>query len=435
MTTNVIWAFVMVIFVVGVVFVKKLPMPYMLMVGPIIIALLMGYSVTEIVDFFLNQFNGTMKSAGLMIIFSILYFGLLTETGFFSTIGNAVFRLTRGKMSIYAVMIMTVILTAVGMLTATIGTAYLVVFPLMLCFYERMQFNKSAALVIVTCTAAAMCFLPWGIGMAINASFANVDVMELCAAVMPISLVFVPVIALEVVYFGIQHKKKGGVMKLELTPEELEALCNTGSDNVNRRPKLFIPNLLIFAASMAALIFGIPTYIVFMFSTMLTLVINYPNPKDSGPIVGKLSATIMNITIMLVGVSMFVGVFNGTGMVADLGNYLVGICPAALTRYFHLIMLSIAVIVCRFIPYQFYNSMLPLFTSIGSAVGFAPVAVVAPYVNNLALATGSSPMTATTYIATGLLDIDVNNYAKLAVPVQTVANVIVIVICMVLGLA
>ena len=74
--------------------------------------------------------------------------------------GNAVFRLTKGKMNIYAVMAMTVILTAIGMLTATIGTAYLVVFPLMLPFYERMKFDKKAALVIVTCTAAAMCFLP-----------------------------------------------------------------------------------------------------------------------------------------------------------------------------------------------------------------------------------------------------------------------------------
>lgn len=136
-----VWAAIMIVFVVAVVFVKKLPVQYALMVGPFIIALLMGYSVPETVDFFLAQFNGTMKSAGLMIVFSILYFGLLTETGFFSTVGNAVFRLTKGKMNIYAVMAMTVILTAIGMLTATIGTAYLVVFPLMLPFYERMKFD------------------------------------------------------------------------------------------------------------------------------------------------------------------------------------------------------------------------------------------------------------------------------------------------------
>lgn len=61
-------------------------------------------------------------------------------------------------------------------------------------------------------------------------------------------------------------------------------------------------------------------------------------------------------------------------------------------------------------------------------------AVIAPFVNNLALATGSSPMTATTYIATGLLDLDVNEYAKLAVPVQTVANIIIILAGVVFGL-
>lgn len=246
-----VWAAIMIVFVVAVVFVKKLPVQYALMVGPFIIALLMGYSVPETVDFFLAQFNGTMKSAGLMIVFSILYFGLLTETGFFSTVGNAVFRLTKGKMNIYAVMAMTVILTAIGMLTATIGTAYLVVFPLMLPFYERMKFDKKAALVIVTCTAAAMCFLPWGIGMAINASFANVDVMELCSKVIPITVVFIPVIVLEVIYFGIRHKKQGGIMKMELNAEELDALCNAGSDAPTRRPKMFVPNAIVFLASMA----------------------------------------------------------------------------------------------------------------------------------------------------------------------------------------
>ena len=43
-------------------------------------------------------------------------------------------------------------------------------------------------------------------------------------------------------------------------------------------------------------------------------------------------------------------------------------------------------------------------------------------------------MTATTYIATGLLDLDVNEYAKLAVPVQTVANIIIILAGVVFGL-
>ena len=429
-----VWAAIMIVFVVAVVFVKKLPVQYALMVGPFIIALLMGYSVPETVDFFLAQFNGTMKSAGLMIVFSILYFGLLTETGFFSTVGNAVFRLTKGKMNIYVVMAMTVILTAIGMLTATIGTAYLVVFPLMLPFYERMKFDKKAALVIVTCTAAAMCFLPWGIGMAINASFANVDVMELCSKVIPITGVFIPVIVLEGIYFGIRHKKQGGIMKMELNAEELDALCNAGSDAPTRRPKMFVPNAIVFLASMATLVLGIPTYIVFMFSTLLTLLINYSDPKVAGPIVARLSGTVMGILIMLVGVSMFVGIFNGSGMVAELGTTLTAACPAFLVRYFHLILLAFAVIVCRFIPYQFYNSMLPLFASVGGSIGMNTAVVIAPFVNNLALATGSSPMTATTYIATGLLDLDVNEYAKLAVPVQTVANIIIILAGVVFGL-
>lgn len=429
--STVAWAFVMVAFMVVVVFIKEVPLPYAMMVGPFIISLLMGNSINETLQFFLDQFNGTMKSAGLMIIFAMLYFGLLTETGFFNKIGSAVFRMTKGKMSVWTVMIMTVILTAIGMLTATIGTTYLVVFPLMMVFYNRMDFDKKAALIIVTCTCSAMCFLPWGIGMAFTASYANVEIMDLCMRTIPITFTFIPVIILEVLYFGREHKKKGGLMKVELSEQELNELLSKDTDN-NKKDN-FVINLLVFVMCISTLVSGVPSYLVFMFGTMITLMINFSDPKAAGPVVGRISGQTMGIIIMLVGVSMYVGIFSGAGMVTALGEFLVALCPQFMLRYFHLLLLAACVVVIRFVPFQFYNSCMPLLVSIGQSAGLAPEMVAAAYVNNLSFGTGSSPINPSTYIGTSLLEIDMTEYSNKAVPIQTVANILVILICVVLG--
>lgn len=425
------WAVIMVAFMVIVVFFKKIPIAYAMMIGPFLISIIMGNSLDDTLGYFLDSFNNTMKSAGLMIIFAMLYFGMLSETGFFNRIGRGIFRLMKGKISIWTVMIMTVVLAAIGMLTATIASAYLVVFPLMIVFYEKMNFSKINALILVTTVCSAMCFLPWGIGMALNASFAGVDVMELMAATIPISIVFIPVLILEILYFGREHKKKGGLMKVNLSEEEMDALVADNGEGNSK--KYFVINGVIFIICIAALVYGIPSYLIFMFGAMITMMLNFANPEVQQPLIGRINGQIMGILTMLIGVSMYVGIFNGTGMVSALGEFLFEHCPHSMLRYFHIILLAVAVIVVRFIPYQFYNSLLPLIVSVGASVGLAPAFVVAAFVNNIALGTGSSPMTATTYVATGLLNIDVNEYSKKAVPVQTVANILVIAICLVLG--
>lgn len=425
------WAFIMVAFMVIVVFFKKIPIAYAMMVGPFAISILMGNSIDDTMGFFLESFNNTMKSAGLMIIFAMLYFGMLTETGFFNRIGGAVFKLMKGKINIWAVMIMTVVLAAIGMLTATIASAYLVVFPLMLVFYEKMNFDKRSALILVTTVCAAMCFLPWGIGMALNATFAGVEIMELMVEVLPISVVFIPAIILQIIYFGQEHKRKGGLMKIQLSDEEMNELTKKKTDDGQR--DMFVVNVIIFIACMVALVCGVPTYLIFMIGAMITMMINFPTPDKQGPVLGKLNGQIMGILVMLIGVSMYIGIFSSTGMVSALGEFLYESCPEPMLRYFHIILLAIAVIVIRFIPFQFYNSLLPLIVTIGGTVGLSPAFVVAAYVNNVCLGTGSSPMNATTYVGTGLLNIDVNDYAKKAVPIQTVTNVLIIIVCLVLG--
>lgn len=424
-------ALLMLAIIIAFVFIKKVPMQFVLAVVPVIFAIILGFDLTKISTMIIDSANNTMKSVGYMLLFGLMYFTLLSETGMFDIIVNAFMKLTKGKMNIYIVMVMTTVVAAIGMLTANVSSAYLIVFPVMLSLYNKLNFDKKAAMIIAQTSISAMCFLPWGIGIANSAVFAKVDTMALAKQVLPISLCFIPVIILQWVYFAYRHKKQVGstgiVAEEAVTVEEKK-------QNPNARPQFFWINLIVFISAVIALAyFMIPPYLVFIVAAMITTLVNYPTPKQYQPIWGKSGGAFYNCIVMLVGISIFVGIFNGTGMIKGLSGLVVAIFPTFLARYMHIILLALCVIVIRFIPYQIYNSLYPLLISVGASFGLSGIMIIAPFVPNLAFATGSSPLTPGTHVGTSLLGIDTDEYAKLAVPVQTVSNLLVIAIGMIFG--
>ena len=136
---------------------------------------------------------------------------------------------------------------------------------------------------------------------------------------------------------------------------------------------------------------------------------------------------------MLIGISFFIGIFQGTGMTEALATTIVTHVPEFLTRYIHIILAMSMVAVIRFIPNKIYNSMYPVLISVGARFGLAGTDVIAPFVCNMSLATGSSPFTATTHVGTGLLDLDVNDYCNKSTKVQFVTNIVIILTAVLVG--
>ena len=241
-------AILMIALVIGSLFVKRVPMQYALYIVPVFCALLLGYSFTEIGDMFIKQVNTAMQAAGYMCLFAMIYFNMLSQTGMFNTLVKGLLRVTRGRMNIFIVMAMTSLIAAIGMLTATVVTAYLIVFPIMLPFYKKMKFDCASAMIIAQTAIAAMCFLPWGIAVVNSSMYAGVNALELSQRLIPVALCFIPVIVLQWIYFGFQHKRSGGLMSIEWTDEdaaETPDAAGKGKKEDFSRPKLFWFNLIV----------------------------------------------------------------------------------------------------------------------------------------------------------------------------------------------
>ncbi len=425
-------AIIMVAIIIASAFFKRLPNQFVLCIVPVFCGLALGFSIDELADMIIGQVNTAMKSAGYMVLFAMIYFTMLTETGMFDDLIRRLLKLSHGRLHIYAVMIITSVIAAVGMLTATVVTAYLIVFPIMLPIYKKMKFDHNAAMVIAQTAIAAMCFVPWGIAVVNSSVFAGVDPLELSRRLMPVSLCFIPSIVLQWVYFAYVHKKSGGLMVVDWSADEAES--GEKKENDLARPRLFWFNLLLFVIVVAMLATSVmPSYITFIFASAITILVNYPSGKDHQKLISKAGGRFFGTIQMLIGISFFIGIFQGTGMTEALATTIVTHVPEFLTRYIHIILAMSMVLVIRFIPNKIYNSMYPVLISVGSRFGLAGTDVIAPFVCNMSLATGSSPFTATTHVGTSLLGLDVNSYCNKSMKVQFVTNIVIILTAILVG--
>ena len=225
-----VMAIILVLIVVATVVTKKVPFNFVLFIVPIICSLLLGFSLQETSDFVLEQFSSIMKSAGFMLLFAFLYFQMLTEAGVFDTIVSAVTNKLGDKMNVIVIMILTSVIAAFAILTGNFTPAYLITFPILVPLYKKYDFDREAAFIIAQTAMSAMCFIPWGIGMAYTASSAGLSANELSKASVPWALCFIPAIILQWVYFGIKHKKRVGtfgvvVENVEEETKEVEEIA------------------------------------------------------------------------------------------------------------------------------------------------------------------------------------------------------------------
>ncbi|MGT2712611.1 SLC13 family permease [Streptococcus oriscaviae] len=417
----------------------KVPMNFVLFTVPVIFSFLMGYDLTQTSTFILTQLSTVMNQTGYMLLFGLIYFVMLTETGMFDVMVNAVMKRIGNRLNVIGVMILTSVLGAIAYLTANMSTTYLIVFPIVIPLYKKFKIDRDFAFIICQTAVAAMCWLPWGIGVIMSATMAGTNAETLAQASIPWGVCFIPAIILQYVYFAWRHKKEHGSLGLPKDTQVQESENQATQEKEFARHDLFWINFLIFILVVVALaVFKVPSYLVFIAASMVTALINYP--KNFGQIWNKAGMTFFNVLIMLLAICFYLAIFNAApedgsklSMVASLAQLLESIFPAFLLNYMHIVFLLLAVPIIYFVPYQLYNALYPLFISVGAAFGLSPIAIIAPFVCNLALATSVTPMNSATFVGCSLIEREVGPYTRQAAPIMFVTNLIVVLTALLTG--
>lgn len=415
---------------------KKIPTPITMMVVPFIFALIAGYSLVETATVVATQFDRLMNSVGYMILFSLIYFQAVADCGMFDIIIGKLLKVVGNKMSVPVILVLTSVISLIVSLTANITAAYLVTVPIVITLYKLYDIDRVASIVLIGTSLVIFSFVPWSFGLAMSSQTIGVQISDLSAAALPWAMCFIPVMVLEWIYFTLAHKKKHGTLGLPQSAAELEE--GEKKENPLARPKLFWFNLILFLAVVLCLtLTKLPAWFVFAAAAFLTVMVNYTDAP--GKVWNEAAVPILNILLMLLAVSAYIAVFSftpqgGTSLLTALSTWLVAVVPGSLLRYIGVIFIALAVFIVRLVPYQMYIAMYPMIASVGVAFGIPAVAMVAPLAVVMGMGTAVSPMTATTYVATAVAEVDIMELGKRGVLYMEVGVLIALLIGALFGL-
>ena len=423
--------FAMIICIVALLLKGKMSPIVVLTVIPAVAALILGHGPVEIADF-IKEGVKTTTNNGILFIFSVIYFGVMSDTGMFDVIVN--FLVKKAGNNVIAVTVATAIIATIAHLDGTTATTVLITIPALYPVYKAMKIDAKILLCLTGACMGVMNLLPWGGPVARAATVLSMDANDLWHILIPIQIVGLIFNIVVAVLLGMLAIKQGaGAGK----GEKVEQDQKTKDEEIAlRRPKLLIFNLALTIALIAVLSAGLVTsYVAFMIALSLALAVNYPNLKTQDKLVKKHAPAALIISATLFSAGAMVGIFDGTGMLTEMANAIMSIIPGFLGQFIHIIfgILALPLGLCIGTDAYFYGIM-PLVMQVGETYGVASLSTALTMVIGKNLALMVSPLVPATYLAIGLTDVELKDHMKFSIPIYWGISIVMLVIGVILGI-
>lgn len=404
-----------------------------------LVLVLMGrYSFDNLATMIKSGFNSTGPTAALFV-FSVLYFGVMTDAGMFDVIIGKLMKLVGDN--VIGVCLVTAVIALVGHLDGGGASTFCIVIPAMLPVYKRMHMRTTTLLRIAVLSMGVLNLMPWAGPTMRAASVLGMEAGSLWQTILPVQI-FGIILALAHAFFsGLQEKARGAGLSGKLAKTE-GAVVIEETENVETktnelaRPKLFIFNIALTLAVIVMLIWDVfPSYVPFMLGLSLALFVNYGfTAKMHKKIINLHAGPALMMCSTLMGAAILMGILT-TSIGADgkaisakvmelpadavpsvvrcLAGIVSAILPAALGQHLPLIIGILSVpLALAFDTDSYFYGMLPVMIGIGQAFGVnaLPIAIAMVVCRNCA--TFISPMVPATLLGTGLAEVDIKDHIK-----------------------
>ncbi|MFF2300457.1 CitMHS family transporter [Arthrobacter sp. NPDC058127] len=370
----------------------------------------------------------SMTSTAALLMFAIVYFGLMIDVGLFDPLVKFILRKLGNDPA--KVVLGTAILAAAVSLDGDGSTTFILTTAAMLPVYLRLKMSP----VVLTCVAGlangTMNILPWGGPTARAATALKIDVNDVFVPMVPSLIAGLVVVFVFSWLLGLQERNRlratapeiwgdvadagdvfdggtnrgdtgtgssgrgfgpgrtaakpgtgggTGVVVLERT-ETVVDLADTGLTDTaldpNRktlRPKLFWFNLGLTVAVMVMLVANlVPLPYVFMVGSAIALLVNFPKVKEQGAQLVAHAPSIVAVVSMVMAAAVLTGVLNGTGMVKEMSAWLVHIIPAEMGPFMAVITGLLSIPMTFFMSNDaFYFGVLPVLSETAAHYGIS----------------------------------------------------------------
>lgn len=389
---------------------------------PIVGALVAGFGMGEIGEFF-NEGISTVINVAIMFIFAILFFGVMSDAGLFEPFINKMIALSRGN--IIAVSVATVLIAAVAHLDGSGASTFLIAIPALLPLYKRLGMNPYLLLLLIAGSAAIMNMLPWAGPLGRTASVLNVDVTELWYPLIQIQVIGIVLMIALAVFLGLREKRRiekqsGNLEKAATLAEQEDDAVDifdgetSSNENPYARPKLIWINAIIAIGVIALLVSGIiPAGLAFMIGLTIALPINYPNVKEQSELLRKHAPSALTMATIILAAGSFLGILTGSGMLHAIAEDGVSIMPDTVGPFLHLIVGILGVPFDLLLSTDaYYFALFPVVEQIAAGFGVSSLSTAYAMIIGNIVGTFVSPLAPAVWLALGLSGLEMGKHIK-----------------------
>ncbi len=337
---------------------------------------------------------------GVLLMFGILYFGIMFEVGLFEPLIIKLLQLAKGDP--LKVIMGTCILSLLVALDGDGAATYLIMVGAMLPVYKRLEINPLILTAILTLSVGIMIKLPWTGANARCLSALHLNPTELFNPIIPSMLASIVWVLFVAFIFGKKERKRLGIVHIEV-PESKEIKNKT----------VYFVNLLLTIVLIIALISGkFPIAITFMVGLAIALIINFPNLDEQRKKFAAHAGSALSVGSMVFAAGIFTGILSGTKMLDAMAQSFIHIIPDSWGPNMGIITGLTSMPFTFFVSNDaYFYGIVPLTAMTASHFGVAAVEIgraslLGQSVHML------SPLVASTYLLTGLAGVSLEAHQR-----------------------
>jgi citrate-Mg2+:H+ or citrate-Ca2+:H+ symporter, CitMHS family len=410
---------------------------------------------------------GDLAPTAAMLMFAIVYFGVMIDVGLFDPIVRLILRFA--KADPMRIVVGTAALAAIVSLDGDGSTTFMITVSAMYPLYKRLKMSLVVLTGIAATANGVMNTLPWGGPTARAATALKLDASEIFVPMIPaLAVGLLGVFALAYV-LGRRERKRLGYLSLD---EAVETETDTVDEKVlvgaggsgkdgsgtgattggsgsgtdadddddehegfhvldpNRatlRPKLYWFNAGLTIALLTAMIMELlPIPVLFMLGAALALTVNFPHMPDQKARIAAHADNVLNVAGMVFAAAVFTGVLQGTGMVDDMAKAVVSAIPDWMGPHMAVVTGLLSLPFTYFMSNDgFYFGILPVLAEAGAAHGVPPLEIARASLVGQPLHM-SSPLVPAVYVLVGMAKVEFGDHTRFTVKWAALTSLVVL---------
>ncbi len=405
-----------------------------LIIVPVVFAIIGGFGA-DLGPMLIDGIN-QLAPTGVMLMFAILYFGIMIDAGLFDPVVGTILKVVKGDPM--KIVVGTAVLALVVSLDGDGTTTYMITISAMLPLYQRLKMNPLILPCIAIMGVGVTNLTPWGGPTARAVSALSLDMSDVFVPLIP-AMVGGALWVIFVAYlFGVKERKRVGVLELSKLPgqqnQAFTELAATLEVPKEKRPKLLWVNFTLTVLLLIGLILGVmPLPALFMIAFAIAIVINYPNLDEQKERIKAHAGNVLAVVSLVFAAGAFTGILSGTEMVDAMANSLVALIPDALGSYLPIITALTSMPFTFFMSNDaYYFGMLPIIAEAATAYGIDPVEIARASLLGQPVHL-LSPLVASTYLLVGMSKVEFGDFQKFTLKWTVGTSLVMLIVSIVIG--